>query len=375
MTMAKKPFIWDVSGSPYSSKFIKESMKFGTEEPTFLVDQFSGKQPALINSEFLERGSIQFKMFPSVLLDSNVLDSLDRFIQRGYTTDGCLGFLKFLVQKGWDSNPMFYYFEHSSKSNPENFRKNAFRRTESLLKIQLMDEPHFLETGKVIPNTESIEEYLSLLGAKTLIELAEMRVDHFLQSNVKSELTTMIEAIESALIKMVLIRKFEMKRASPIEQYREFMSFLKNELGFTLGREAHLAIHYFCDHAGRLLGIQPNTGKHKAKSIIKSTAWDLYLLRMPEIMFDAPHSEICISYISTQEKKLQELAQLFSVERIESFGRTGITPIIGYNTIGLPEAIKEELKEESSPLQQQQYRVVPTGLNQALFNQLEKLCV
>ena len=372
--MEKASFIWEVAGSPYPSEFLNGSFQFGISNPIFLIDQFNGTRPAIINREFIERGNIQFSMYPSSLLDSNVLDQLDRFVQNGHSTDGFLAFLHFLAQRGWDSSPMFYYLEHFSKSPLEDFKKNAIRRTESLLTIHSMDDPHFIKTGLLIPNEEAVENYLSLSGAKSLREVAEQRVNHFIQGYRKSDLVAMIEATEIALIKMVLIRKSEMKKASPMEQYHEFLRFLKNDLGLLLAREAHLAIHYFCDNAGRLLGIQSNTPKQKAVAIIKSTAWDIYLLRMPEIMFTESPSEVCISYVSTQEKQLQALAKLFSIEKIECFSEAGLTPLVGFNMSGLPNIIREQIEDELLPASNSKTKSVPAGLNQALFQQLERFC-
>lgn len=372
--MGKESFIWEISASPYQSEFLRESIQFGTSNPIFLVDQFGGKRPAIFNKEFIEQGSIQFGMYPSALLDSNIIDQLDRFVLKGHTTDGFICFLRFLSQRRWDSSPIFYYLEHFSKSSLDDFRKNAVRRTESLLKVHSMNDSHFIETGQLIADEKAVAHYFSTSGATSLKEVAEKRVERFIQRHSKATLLSMIEAIEIALLKMVLIRKFEYNGASPAQQYREFMRFLKNDLGMLLGREAHLAIHYFCDNAGRLLGIQPNTPKEKAKSIIKSTAWDMYLLRLPEIMFSESPSEVCISYVATQEKQLQKLAQLFSIERIECFRKIGLTPTVGFSTSGLPQKVIDEIKYELHPIGDQKTKGVPTGLNQALFNQLERFC-
>ncbi|MGF1836835.1 hypothetical protein [Photobacterium sanguinicancri] len=204
--------------------------------------------------------------------------------------------------------------------------------------------------------------------------MAEKRVENFIANHSKSELISIVEATEIALIKMVLIRKSEMTGSSVLEQYNEFIRFLKDDLGIMLAREAHLAIHYFCDNAGRLLGIQSNTPKEKAISIIKSTAWDIYLLRMPEIMFSESSSEVCISYVSTQEKQLQALARLFSLDRIESFVNTGFTPIVGFSMNGIPESIQVEIPDHLSPVNGNKNKSLPMGLKQAMFNQLEIFC-
>jgi hypothetical protein len=372
--METESFYWEIEKSPYKSKFLNETLEFGVDNPVFLLDQFSGKQPSLINKEFIQTGSLNFEMFPTTLLDSNVLDQLDKFIQKGTTTDGFLDFLKFVTKNNWDSSALFYYLEHFSKSDIDNFKKNAIRRTESLLKIHSMDEPHFIKTGEVLPNLEAVEHYKQSSGSISLYEVAEKRVESFIANYSKSYLNSMIEATEIALIKMVLIRKSEMKRSSIIEQYNEFIRFLKDDLGIMLGREAHLALHYFCDNAGRLLGIQSSTPKEKAISIIQSTAWDIYLLRMPEIMFPASPSEVCISYVSTQEKQLQALARLFSLERIESFTNTGITPIVGFSMKGIPEHIKIEIQDHLTAVNTNKSISLPIGLKQALYNQLEVFC-
>ena len=372
--MKEGSFLWEVARSPYKSEFLCENLQFGTQNPLFLIDQFGGKRPAIINKEFLEQGSIQFQMFPSTLLDSNVLDQLDKFVQKGHATDGFLEFLRFLAQRKWDSSAMFYYLEHFSKSSLDDFRKNAIRRTESLLKIHSMDDSYFVKTGQLIPNGKVVEHYLSSSGAKTLLEIAEQRVEYFIQSYRKSDLIAMIEATEIALVKMVLVRKSEMKEASPVEQYNELKRFLINDLGILLAREAHLALHYFCDNAGRLLGIQSNTSKEKAISIIKSTAWDIYLLRMPEIMFSESPSEVCISYVSTQEKQLQALAKFFSIERIECFRNSGLTPIVGFSMAGIPETVSKQIEDEIRPVNNSKIRTIPMGLNQALFDQLKRFC-
>jgi len=372
--MKNGSFFWEVSESPYVSEFLLENKQFGYKNPVYLIDQFEGKRPAIINSEFLIRGNIQFKMFATSLLDSNVLDQMDKFVQKGQVTDGLSGFLNFLVERKWDSSALFYYLEHFSKSSIDDFKHNAIRRTESLLKIHSMDEPLFLRTGKITPDNQALEHYLISTGSKNLYEVAEKRVEGFIKNYNKSELVSMLEVTEIALIKMVLIRKTEMKKSSQIAQYNEFMRFLKIDLGIMLAREAHLAIHYFCDNAGRLLGIQSNMSKDKAKSIIKSTAWDIYLLRMPEVMFTESPTEVCISYVSTHEKQLQALAKLYSIERIECFYQSGITPVVGFNMAGIPEGLRAQIEDELYYDNAKNVKSVPTGLKQALYKELDRFC-
>lgn len=372
--MNSKTFVWEIINSPYSSQFLQKSKTFGRTNPIFLIDQYSGKRPQIINQEYKRNGTIDISMYPSALLDSNVVNLLDSFIQKGKATDGFSEFLRFLITEGWDFNLMFYYFEHFAKSPLEIFKSNAIRRTDSLLKLHTMNEEHFLKTGEVISNLEEVEHYTSSSGVNSLLEVAESRVDDFIHDYKNHPLSEMLEATEIALIKMVLIRKNELIKSSPVEQYNEFNTFLQNDLGIILGREAHLALHYFCDNAGRLLGIQANTAYKKAISIIKSTAWDLFLLRMPEILFGESPKEVCVSYICTQEKQLQELAKLYDVERIESYSTVGILPSVSFNLSGIPKVVQSQLSIAPVKKPQDKKKTIPVGLYQVLCNELQRFC-
>lgn len=147
-----------------------------------------------------------------------------------------------------------------------------------------------------------------------------------------------------------------------------------------LAREAHLSLHYFCDQAGKLLGIQSNTDIKKAISNIKSTAWDLFLLRFPELLFNGSPEEMCIAYVTAQEKKLQELASLFSIERLVCIAENGFSPMVSYNTKNIPEAVIDKISQEldleqfTFSLSRKDTLKVPVGLLDALQNALAYFC-
>jgi hypothetical protein len=370
-----KDFIWEVKNSQYVSDFLTESKEFGKRERIFLIDQFSGKRPAIINQEFLEMKTISIRSSASAMLDSNIVNLIDSFIQKGKKTDRLDAFLYFLTNKRWDFSLMFYYFEHYAKSSQEVFKQNAVRRTESLLALQSMDKNHYLNSGEVVPDQEAIEYYTKKFGVISLRDVAEARVNNFINDRSKL-LIPLLEATEISLTKMVLIRKSEMSKSSVIEQYAEFKRFLTDDLQIMMGRELFLSLHYFCDNAGKLLGIQSNTAFDKAVSIIKSTAWDLFLLKMPEIfLFTESTDDLCLVYIATQEKKLQELARLFSIERIVSDAKGRITPQVSFNLSGIPENIQSSLSVTSIPTSSlTELKNIPVGLHQVLMNELRRFC-
>ncbi|WP_155988715.1 hypothetical protein [Thioalkalivibrio sp. ALE17] len=373
-------FLWEVQHSPYPSQFLTGTRQFGESLPLYLVDQFEGKRPVLLNDEFLSNGEITFGMYPSALLDSNILDAIDKRVSGKGVSDGLEGFLRFVTEKGWDFSPMFYYMEHLAKSSQGDFLPNAIRRTEALLRLHSMNEDHFFATGEVIPNPEAVAHYTSEAGAKTLREVAEQRVTSFANDYERQALAGIIEATQIALIKMVLLHKFEQPKASPAKKHEEFIRFLREDLGIMLAREAHLALHYFCDRTGKLLGIQANTSVKKALGTVRSTAWDMFLLRFPEMLFSETPAELCIAYVATHEKRLQELARLFTIERIHSNSSSGFAPQVSYDLSSIPAEVVAEIPNDLdippslANLSGRKSVCVPAGLLDALERELARLC-
>lgn len=369
--MNRENFIWEFSNSPYKSDYVDGDMTFGIENPIFLIDQYGGRRPALINDKFLREGTLEFGNFPSALLDSNVIDDFDSFVVNGKCTDGANDFLRFLVKEKWDYSPMFYYLEHFYKSSLVDFLPNAIRRTKSILTLHTMDDDHFLDTGKIKPNEEATKHYIEKAGVSTLEEVAEKQVKGFIASYKKDSIRELIEGTEMCLIKMVLIRKLEMPKESIQTQHAEFMRFLREDLDIMLAREAHFALHYFCDNAGKLLGIQANTPFEKAMSIVRSTAWDLFLSRMQEMMFGSDPTELAVCYVATHEKKLQELMSLFSIERIESITGKGLNPSIGFYVKNIPVEILDILTPPHVLTPRNKKCGIPVGLHDSLVQAMK----
>jgi len=370
-------YIWIISDSPYSSPFLSGSKEFGTINPCFLIDQYSGKRPAIINKKFLKCRQIEFPICPSALLDSNLVDQVYAIANGGKAKDGFKYLLEFLTEKCWDFSLCFYYVEHFCKAkNHEEFVENAIKRTHALLTIHSMNELEFLHSGKILPNPEAVENYLNLSGAHDLNEVASQRVEEFSSNFSKRYILDLIEAIEIALIKMFLLRRVEMTKATPLKQHEAFVAFLKRDLGITLARESHLALHYFYDQAGRLFGIQPNTPINKALATINSTAWDMYLLRMPELLFSSQPPDLFLSFIATEEKQLGHLAKLFSVESISGTSKGNLLPDIGYLLNELPKEAEDALQQDVFQhrcVLHTERKSVPVGLHDAMVNELRRV--
>ncbi|NNP76559.1 hypothetical protein A7P54_09005 [Acinetobacter sp. Ac_3412] len=363
-------FYWEISRSPYESQFIKSSTDFGSKNKCYLIDQYSGKQPSIINEEFIRNEKISFPIFPSVLLDSNISNEIVNFITKGECKDGVYDLIKFMTKANCDYSLLFYYLESLCKSKtPDSFLKYAIQATECLLTLHSMDSKIFLESNEIRSNPDALNYYLDLYKSENLKEVATKIVTEFSQEYPKDIINEKLKLIEIALIKMLLVKKFEMKNASHEEQINSFIGFFKDVLKINPAREIHFAIHYFHDDKDQLLEVQSNTSLKKALSKIKSTAWDLYLLRFPEKFFSFKNKELNIFYIATQEHSLANLAKLFSIEQIHIFDNN-IFPLIAYDMSNLP--------ENFSPPKIDQTRInnhykIPDYLHESLVNELKRL--
>lgn len=365
-------YTWEISDSPYPSQFLSGTREFGEANPCLLIDQYSGKRPAVLNKEFFERGQIQFGLYPSALLDSNLANQVHAVANGGKVNDGFQSLLRFLTEKRWDFSLYFYYVEHFCKAiTHDDFVNNAVARTRALLALHSMDESEFLSSGRVVPNPEAVQHYLNASRVDDLDEAASRRVEEFCSLHSRRDTLDRIEAIEVALIKMFLLRRVEMPKASPLKQHEAFLTFLERDLGAILARESHLALHYFYDQAGSLLGIQPNTPIDRALATITSTTWDMYFLRMPELFFSGSPTEMCLSFIATQEKQLGRLARLFSVESIVGTPEGDFLPVIGYAMDELP----NEAISSPPPVRPPHTgrKAVPVGLRDAMANELRRV--
>jgi hypothetical protein len=363
---------WEISDSPYPSPFLSGTREFGVINPCFLVDQYSGKRPAIFNKDFFEIGKIQFYIYPSALLDSNLANQVYSIVNGGKVNDGFGFLLKFLTEKRWDFNLNFYYIEHFCKAKTvDDFMDNAVARTRALLALHSMDEMEFLDSGRVVPNSKAIQYYLSASHAANLDEVALQRVTEFCEAYSQTNIFNLVEAIESTLIKMFLLRRIEIPKATPLRQHEAFREFLERDLGVMLAREFYLAYHYFYDQAGSLLGIQPNTPINRALATIKSTAWDMLLLRMPELFFSGSPKEMCLPFIATQERQLGRLARLFSVESIVGTSDGRLLPVIDYAMHELPKEARDLLPPLR--LRPADQISIPVGLRDAMVNELRRV--
>ncbi|EQB8916857.1 hypothetical protein ACYVL9_002692 [Vibrio fluvialis] len=335
--------IYELSTSPYQAQFYAKSSQFTSGSKKIgIIDQFQGKRPIVLNREYVvEKKPLEVRIVQTLVLDSHVVDALHRYVSgkgkidedtRIVTRD----FLVHVSELNCDYSPLFYLAENWAKSSKEQFVKTSSEKLSSILKLHCMDERAFIDRNEIIYKPDSVEHYCELYGAQDLDSCGLNWALSYAENAWFEEWGNLTKLSYACLLKMVLIH-FMKPGFSPeniLDKYHEFETFLLNELDLMLGRELNLALYYFSNFAGKFISVQPNMKTEKAKKNLKSTAWDLLLLRLPEFLLAPTHlPELNTAYVVTSEDKLLSVGDMFSLETIFYENKTSQgSPILSFDT-------------------------------------------
>lgn len=342
------PVYWEIAGSPYQSTILDKSRLFASRKHSLcVIDQFSGKRPFLFDDELSSK--LQLRLIPTVILDSQVASALHQYRTEPASTprsqvNSAIKLLWFLAKTNWDYNPFFYCIESASKApSYGQYFAGVTPTLRSIIELQLMNEDKFRRENVFEIHHEKEISFLKANGFQSVQEAAEKRAKLFWDQAQGGEYFNQIQLSYAALLKMSLIKN-QLKQP-PFKKMEKLRLFMKKELGCFLAREFHLAYHYFTGVLPRLVIVEKNLKFEKAKKNLRATAWDIFLLRLPELLLaNATIDETFIGYPCTAEKELQELGSLFSIERlILRENNAGLIPVLGVkfdprieNALGLP---------------------------------------
>lgn len=346
----KDAHFFEIAASPYESKFYSESKIFGAgEHKIHIIDQFCGKSPALFNHEFCTNDKELFlKYWCSITLDSNVVCLLHEFVtnRTGMSADKCNAihaFLTHLTKVNYDYSPIFYVMESFFKSAEKEFYECVPKALTSILKLHAMNTNSFLKGGDISLEPKAIQYYQELYQADSLEECGLNWAKNIIIDLNKSDLEYTVKLIYASLLKMVLIKFADNKGI--YKKSEEFEKFMMVDLKIRLARESSLALYYFSNLAGKLINTQANMSFDSAIHDLKATAWDLYLLKLPEQLLTPTFlPEINISYVATSEVKLYEIGKLFDIQhlacRTDNDG-AGI-PVLSFDMLDIEKKIGEQ---------------------------------
>jgi hypothetical protein len=143
---------------------------------------------------------------------------------------------------------------------------------------------------------------------------------------------------------MILIHQESKKSA--VKKLQDFYNFYEQEkFNLILGREGLIAAYYFSNKLpDKFIHIQSEMTFSKVRKNLLGTAWDFFLLRIPEIMLiDGTEKETALAYLCSADKAVRKLGRLFTLELVVSLSPELFQP----SSISLKlEELKRDLGED-----------------------------
>lgn len=207
---------WIISESQYSSPFLKKTKQFGRRDSVYLVDQYDGKLPILLDDDaFIPLVGKDVR--PSALFDSNIMDMINKRAN-GCRHPGFERLLYFMTVNQWDFIPDFYLLEHYCKTleaghaSYDSFACRAKKRLGNWLDIYAMDQDLFLKSYVIQRSSEAEESYCSRFGVGSLADIVDYKIEDLIASSgYIQEIKRLINVSKVLIYKMILLRCFEAK--------------------------------------------------------------------------------------------------------------------------------------------------------------------
>jgi hypothetical protein len=113
---------------------------------------------------------------------------------------------------------------------------------------------------------------------------------------------------------------------------------MEKELNVVMARENAIAPYYFAGQLERFIPVKKGMSSFdKARKKLKATAWDLFLLRIPELhLAMGDEEETMLSYVCTSESDLRAIGRHFTIEQVvtgssQSYPSTAVSLAISSN--------------------------------------------
>ena len=253
-------------------------------------------------------------LVPTVILDSNVMAYLHQFLTARESQDekqrkAVIQLLDYLLDTKFDYNPSFYYLESFSKSAESS--QKIIEYTKSILSLHMMDELHFLQKREICVNEVTLAKYAEKFDTYDIDEMAKRQCEILRKMHVPSTDWKVLYLIilKAALIHRTFQGDFESK-------LRKLYEFVYEIFGVLFSRELGVASFYFSGELDKFIPLQKNANAENTIKRMKSTAWDMYLLRLPELMLCHEDAPIPLAMICTGDKGVQAVGRKFRVRRL-----------------------------------------------------------
>jgi hypothetical protein len=306
-----------------------------------VIDQFAGRDPFLINHDFAVKRVGTVCCIPTVVLDSHIVDYLTKYAKNPGKLSGdqyraVRKFLEFMIERGYDYNPFFYYIESVARNGKAKAKECALDAAETLLRLHTMDERVFKLENRIVTDPAGLEPYAERFGVATIEEMVPLMIEAMTSDIDAEAFNGWMEYSYAVLLKMVLIH---LGGKRTVEEKCELLrDFMEGELNVVAAREGAIAPYYFAGQLERFIPVKKGMSSFAdARKKLKASAWDLFLLRIPELhlaMGDEEETLLC--YICTSERDLRAIGRHFTIEQVvaqssHSYPATAVSLAISSN--------------------------------------------
>jgi hypothetical protein len=279
------------------------------------IDPFQGVIPTLTSYETLIGKRPPF-LEKTVILDSNVMTSLHQFVTAKeklsqHRVKVISQLLDYLVMEKTDYNPAFYYVESFSKFNEGNSERAIIQYTKSILRLHMMDGFHFLKHREVNPSDEEVEKYKQKFQTSELDEMAKRQYE-YIKAHIRPN--TDWKVLYLIILKAALIQKI--RQGSFQSKMNELNEFIYSIFGVLFSRELTVVAYYFSGKLDKFLPLQRGSNYERVLNNFRATAWDMYLLRLPEGFLASENEPIPLAVICTGDKSVQYIGRKIRIRKV-----------------------------------------------------------
>lgn len=297
-----------------------------------LLDPFGGREPVLVNYRSVDGpNTVAFR--PTVLLDSQLVTDLRGFVNPRsklppHQRRPLLELVDWLAFSNWDYNPLFYTIETVAKHDANTARQYLERTSEAMLTLHTLDVDRFRLDAAVVVDPRLLAPYQDEYAKTTVREIASARTDKLLGDGGRwlNQLAPMLDLTYSVLLKIALLGAS--KGLSVLDKDAEMRRFLAERIGISMGRELALSAFHFAGHSAGFLKFERTLGMSGIRDRLRGSAWDLFLLRLPEHFLANPQSDgVVVAYPCTLDKGLQAIGRATRLVSVAGLAPQAHVPI------------------------------------------------
>ncbi len=285
-----------------------------------IVDFFGDRMPIAFDRQSVDENVTMLSCYRTILLDSNLYNYMHWFVcgepgkERERVEFSRL--LEMLTSWRCDYNSLPYIFEQAAKNTAKEADSYTLHIMRDTFLLHNMNEALFSSSGEFhLDNHKLMAQF-----GTTEVDFDRHTQDVFTSLKLPRDQHAMVTLYHILLLQCVKVRRSAAsKNLSSADQVRILMDFLTHDVGFSNGRIMTVALLFFAGALDKFIPWQPERNPEKAAKQIAGSAWDLFIISMPEIvlahgargLYEAPLALFC-----TADEECARIAARFRIAEV-----------------------------------------------------------